>query len=73
MIKRNEEISGQGNILKQRIDKLSPTDKKIVFAEIMRDFKVSRTTVYRWLRLDNKDLPIVLLNYGTPNSAFGRH
>jgi plasmid replication initiation protein len=73
MIKRNVEITNQDNILKQRIDKLCPKDKKLVFAEIMHDFKVSRNTVYRWLRLANKDLPIVLLNYGVPNGPAKMH
>ncbi len=73
MIKRNVEITSQDNILKQRIDKLCPKDKKIVFAEIMHDFNVSRNTVYRWLRLENKDLPIVLLNYGIPHTSSRPH
>jgi hypothetical protein len=69
MIQKSSEIAEvfhKDNVLKQRMDNLSPRDRRLVFAEIMKDFNVSRNTVYRWLRLNSKDLPIVLLNYGVP-------
>jgi orotate phosphoribosyltransferase-like protein len=66
--KENTELGQTDNLLKQRIDLLSPKDKKLAFQEIMRDFNVSKNTVYRWLRLKSSDLPIVLHNYGKPRS-----
>jgi predicted DNA-binding transcriptional regulator YafY len=71
MIQNDREIGGEGhndNLLKQRMDLLSSKDKRLAIQEIMRDFNVSKNTVYRWLRLENADLPIVLHNYGKPRS-----
>jgi predicted DNA-binding transcriptional regulator YafY len=71
MIQNDKEIKVEGqndNFLKQRMDLLSSKDKRLAIQEIMRDFNVSKNTVYRWLRLDSADLPIVLHNYGKPKS-----
>jgi hypothetical protein len=66
---KSPEKSIKSNFLKERMDLLSAYDKRHAIEEIMHDFKVTRNTVYRWLRLENKDLPIVLKNYGKPDKT----